>query len=93
MANLVLPAKEAQIIVSEGDDDYELLSQKVIDEWRWGNVYESVIKDSEGKLWGVTYRVQSNDNYYHSFEDLDEVEFYPVEAVTVKRVVYRQIKD
>jgi hypothetical protein len=93
MKTLKLKSKLAREVVSEGNDDYELVSDEIIDEWRWGNLYESIIKDEDGNLWGSTYRVQTGDNYHHEFEDLDEVEFYPVKAVEVKKIVYKRIKD
>lgn len=90
MANLVLPAKEAMVVVSEGSDSYELIHSDMVGEWRWGVIYEAVIKDSEGNLWGTTYQVQTGDNYYHEFEDLDQVEFYPVKAITKTIVTYEK---
>jgi len=93
MANLVLSADDAQLAVGGDHQDYELVHNEIIDEWRWGNIYQSVIKDSEGKLWEVSYRVQSGDNYHHEFEDLGTVEFYPVEAKEVTTVTYVRIKD
>jgi len=93
MANLVLSADDAQLAVGGDHQDYELIHDEVIDEWRWGNIYQAIIKDSEGKLWGVDYRVQTGDNYHHEFEDMDTVEFYPVEAKEVTKVIYAQAKD
>ena len=93
MANLVLSADDAQLAVGGDHQDYELMYRDIIDEWRWGNIYQSIIKDSKGKLWGADYRIQAGDNYHHEFEDLDTVEFYPVEAKEVTTVTYVRIKD
>jgi len=89
-----LPKNDAfKLMAGGGVDGYSYVTLNIIDEWRWGNVYELIISDSEGKFWATTYQEQSGDNYYNSLEDYSEVEFYQVEAVEVKTVEYRKIKD
>jgi hypothetical protein len=90
MANLVLPSKEARQIIVEGSDDYEVIKEDIVETWRWGNLYETIIKDKDGNFWGVTFRVQEGDNYHHEFEDLDEVEFYSVVPKEITTVVYKR---
>lgn len=94
MQNLVLSGQDA-ISASCGDlEGFKLVNNDIIDEWRWGNVYEITIKrEGEDRLWGTTYREQSGDNYHNSLEDEDEVEFYPVVAEEVMTVVYKRLKD
>jgi hypothetical protein len=90
MANLVLSSKQARTVVDECSDDYTVVHTDLVEEWRWGVLYETIVKDAEGNLWGVTYRVQTGDSYYHEFEDLDEVEFYPVKAVEKTVITYQR---
>jgi hypothetical protein len=74
-------------------EGYELVTSDIIEEWRWGVLYTTVIKDPDGKFWSVTYRIQTGDNYYHEFEDSDEVEFTQVEPVEVVTIKYKPVKD
>lgn len=93
MKNLVLKSEDARLAVGGDHEDYELVVEDIVDTWRWGNIYEAVIKDAEGNLWQTAYRVQEGDNYHHEFEDMNEVEFYPVEAKEVTTVKYVRLKD
>lgn len=94
MPTMTLPSNEATQAIYEKNDKFESVSEEVVEEWRWGNIYESVILEKEtGKYWSVTYRVQSGDHYYHEFEDLDEVEFYQVEPHEKTTVEYIKVKD
>jgi hypothetical protein len=94
MATITIDPKESiKLSAWHNTDSYQTVSCEVIDEWRWGNVYELVVKDSEGKFWATVYKEQSGDNYYNFMEDEDEVEFYQVEPVEVVKVTYRRIKD
>lgn len=93
MRKLTLSSSDARLAVGGDHDDFDVVSDKVIDEWRWGNVYKTIIKDADGNLWGVNYRVQTGDNYHHEFENVNEVDFYPVVAKEVTTVVYERLKD
>lgn len=93
MSKLVLKSEDARLAVGGDHEDYELVVEEFVEKWRWGNLYEAIIQDSDNKLWGITYRVQEGDNYYHEFEDVDEVEFYPVEKREVTTVRYVRLKD
>lgn len=90
---LVLESERAiALCAGEPDDEYEYVDSEFAGEWRWGVSYQVVIKDKQGKFWGVTYREQIGDHYYNSLEDGGTVHFYPVEAVEVTSYEYKRIK-
>lgn len=94
MAKMKLPSKDARMAVYEGTDKYESIQCEVVDEWRWGNLYEAVIQDKETeKYWSVTFRVQTGDNYYNELDEYDEVEFTEVKPFEKVTVEYRAVKD
>ncbi len=93
MPTLKLNAKDAKYATFGDLEGYELVVSDIIEEWRWGVLYTTVIKDSSGNFWEVTYRVQTGDNYYHEFDDMDEVEFTQVEPEEVVITRYKPVKN
>jgi hypothetical protein len=77
------------LLAGEEATPYKYITQTVVDEWRWGYVYEVIIKDSDENFWGYTYKEQVGDEYWTSFSDTEFVQFYrvfPKEVVTTKYV-------
>lgn len=76
-------------------DGYELITQDVVGEWRWGNVYRLVFKDHEDKLWEFTYKEQSGDHYWCSIDpsETKSVTCFAVKAVEVVTTEYVRIEN
>lgn len=68
------------------EGEYEDVSEKVIDTWRWGNVVEKIVRDTKtGKLYQIIFR----DSVEHQVDDHDEFpdscpEVEPHEVTVVK---------
>lgn len=72
---------------SEETDNYELIDQVYIGQWRWGNDYQIVIKDkATERLYAAGVKEQTGDHYYISWEDLGQVVF--TEVIRVERIDY-----
>jgi hypothetical protein len=90
---LVLESDRANNLVNGVlDDEYEFVDSEYAGLWRWGVMYEVIIKDKlTGKLWGVTYQEQIGDHYYNSLDD-GNVHFYPVEGFERTVTEYRRMR-
>lgn len=85
---LKLP-KDVAVALSHDDevDGWKILSHEIVDEWRWGNVYELVVqKTGVLGIWAYTYRQQLDGEYSDIDDEGDEVEFYRV-VPRVKQVI------
>lgn len=73
------------------EERVETVHEEITGEWRWGNFYFLVVKDDEGKLWGLEYRRsidgESNslrdDPESHEIQEVEEIE------VVVKSYVFK----
>lgn len=72
-------------------DDYGFAEHdsKIIETWRWGEVFFDVYIDASENYMGVTFRQSSGDDNL-SPGDMN-VEFFPVEAKTVTTVEYVRV--
>ncbi len=83
-----------KLITADKNAPYKWVSTDVIDEWRWGNVYETVVQDKQDDtFWGFTYQEQSGDHYHNSLEDDDETEMYQLVATEVVKVVFARAPE
>ena len=64
---------------------YSQVQSEIVEEWRWGNVYENVYIDQPNHFVGLSYR-DSLDGELDSSNM--RVEFYPVEAHQVITIKY-----
>ncbi len=82
-------SRALKLACGDKDDLYEHVQQEIIDEWRWGNVYELIVRNKkDGTLWGFTYQEQSGDRYHNSLENEPMTEFYQLEARKVVKWEY-----
>lgn len=69
---------------------YEVVrTNHFVEEWRWGNLYELVIKDVAGNYWRTCYRESSGDGDWRTFDDGGVMVFtrvVPREKVVTKYV-------
>lgn len=94
MTKLTLDSERAiRLVNGEPDPEYTYVDSEYDGQWRWGVSYEVIIKDQEGKFWGVVYQEQIGDHYYTSLEDGKTVTFYPYEAFEVTKTEYRKVKQ
>jgi hypothetical protein len=94
MPKITLSSHEAMEAVYEGSEKFKPVSVEVIDEWRWGNVYEAIILEKDtGKYWSTDFRVQTGDNYYNDLDEVSETQFVQVEPYEKVIVEYRVVKD
>jgi hypothetical protein len=70
------------------------VDKQITGTWRWGNEMEIVIRDDVSRsLWGFSYRVTTGDESHNHIRDEDEqVELYPMVAVTTTTYVYDKIR-
>lgn len=84
---LVLTKKEAQAIVWEDTNEYETISDEVIDTRRWSADHEIVIKRlSDGKFFMDNYSrglTESQDESPYEYSDPDFTEVFPVEKTII----------
>ncbi len=95
MPKVTISSETAQKLTAyDKTDVYETVDKDVVDEWRWGNVYELIARNKQdGTLWGFTYREQSGDHYYNSLEEENEVEMYQLQAKQVVTTVYERVPE
>lgn len=85
--------EDARDAIGECHEDWELISEDFIGERRWVNTYFSVLKHiPTGTLYGVKWsrgKTESQDEQPFEYE---EPNFYEVEAVEVKKIIYKAKK-
>lgn len=89
---LEIDAAEARDLAYEEYDGslYEVVrTNHFVDEWRWGNTFELVIRDIAGNYWRAYYRESSGDGDWRTFDDGLAIVFtrvVPVEKTVVNYV-------
>lgn len=74
-----------------GGDDTENLTHVetvYLGNWRWGSIFQLVVKDKEGKLWGIDFREGTGDEYYNSLQTHLEHELVPMDSRPVTKTEY-----
>lgn len=88
---LEIDAEEARCLAYADSDTklYEYVRNDFYDEWRWGNIYELIIKDLVGNYWRTYWRDSSGDGDWKTFDDGGTIEFervVPREKVVIEYV-------
>lgn len=94
MNKITLSSKDAvDLWQSEVLGNYEVADQIYQGEWRWGNIYDVVIRDIiTDKFYLASLKEQSGDHYHVSWEDYD-VTFEEVEKVEKISYEYKKVKS
>lgn len=81
---LELDAEVVRYLAYDDSDSvlYEHVRNEFVEEWRWGNLYELIIKDLVGNYWRTYWRDSSGDGDWKTFDEGGTIEF--------KRVVPRE---
>lgn len=77
-----------------GDNDVEVVYDKIIDQTRWSVVHEAVFK-SEGSFYLTNYNVgatESQDESAYEYDD-DGVKCTLVEPIEVKIIEYKPVEE
>ena len=87
---LELDSEEAKALAYGYSDSnlYERVHNEFVEEWRWGNTYELVIKDLVGNYWRTLWRDSSGDGDWKTFDDEETIEFERVVPVEKKVIRY-----
>ena len=94
MSTLTLTSEEAMAIWHEESTRFEQVDQVFIDTWRWGNLYNLIVRDiANDKFYSAPIRIQAEPHYYVNWEDFDEVEFLEVEKVAVTTYKWQTVKN
>ena len=80
-----ISGKEAENIVCDGHEDFEMVEEEVVDTSRWSNHYSGVAKHlPSGKYYSLYWSVGATEQQCERpFEDEDEVVLVEVELVKV----------
>lgn len=89
--SLELDAEEVRLLAYDDSDSelFEFVRNEFVEEWRWGNLYELIIKDLVGNYWRTYWRDSSGDGDWKTFDDGGTIEFervVPREKVVIEYV-------
>lgn len=71
-------------------DGFQVVSKEIIDEYRWGVIYEIILQDGAGNFWIFDYQEQVGDHYHNSLEDYEKVGLNQVKRV--EKVTYSYVR-
>jgi hypothetical protein len=91
MGKLILSRDSLEeLIGGESVDDFTYVDTIYDGEWRWGNEYTLVFKDSVDNYWAYPYREQTGEYYCSVNDEAEQVTVDQVYPVEVKAVEYRK---
>lgn len=75
-------------------ESYKVVAKEIVDEWRWGNVFQVVFTDESDRFWAFTFHDSSGDSEYVEFDDWGEThEVEEVVAIPVTIIKYVPLTD
>lgn len=79
MSTLIIPKKEAEQIVNEDHDDWEMIKETIKNQSRWSTHFSGVFKNiTTGKYYEVGYSRGSTEQQDDDLFYTQEVEFFEV---------------